>query len=197
VNRRRLRLFFALSAAALAWLPVAPAAAQPAPAPAAPKAQPPAAATAPPVAAATAPMPAAAAAAGSKDAAADAALAATMAAAGAEGDRWLDLIDRGKFDESWMAAAVVLQETITQKEWSADLAARQPKIGRTIMRERKSETYSKTLRGAPTGDYVIITYLTKFEKTPLVEETLAVAKDAIGQWHVAGYDIKLSSVQAP
>ena len=196
MKRRRLRLFFALSAAALAWLPVAPAAAQPAPAPAAPKAQPPAAATAPPVAAPTAAVPAAAAAAGSNDAA-DAALAATIAAAGAEGDRWLDLIDRGKFDESWIAAAVVLQETITQKEWSADLAARQPKLGRTIMRERKTETYSKTLRGAPTGDYVIVTYLTKFEKTPLVEETLAVAKDAIGQWHVAGYDIKLSSVQAP
>ena len=65
------------------------------------------------------------------------------------------------------------------------------------MRERKSGTYSKTLRGAPTGDYVIVTYLTKFEKTPLVEETLAVAKDAIGQWHVAGYDIQLSSVKAP
>ena len=120
-----------------------------------------------------------------------------IAAAGAEGDRWLDLIDRGKFDESWMATAVVLQETITQKEWSADLAARRPKLGRTIMRERKSGTYSKTLRGAPTGDYVIVTYLTKFEKTQLVEETLAVAKDAIGQWHVAGYDIQLSSVKAP
>ena len=193
MKRPPLRLFFALAAAVLAWLPVAPVAAQPAPAPAAPKGQPPAAATAPPVAAPTAPVPAAAAATGSNDAA----LAATIAAAGAESDRWLDLIDRGKFGESWMAAAAVLQETITQREWSADLAARQPKLGRTIMRERKTETYSKTLRGAPTGDYVIVTYLTKFEKTPLVEETLAVAKDAIGQWHVAGYDIKLSSVQAP
>jgi hypothetical protein len=39
--------------------------------------------------------------------------------------------------------------------------------------------------------------LTKFEKTPLVEETLAVARDAIGQWHVAGYDIKLATVNTP
>jgi len=178
------RLWFALTAAALAWLQVAPAAGQTAPAP---KAQPPAV-PAPPAArpAATPPSDTA-----------DADLASMIAAAGAEGDHWLDLIDHGKFDESWIAAAVVLQETITQKEWSADLAARQPKLGRTIMRERKSESYSKTLRGAPTGDYVIVTYLTKFEKTPLVEETLAVARDAIGQWHVAGYDIKLSPVTAP
>jgi hypothetical protein len=190
VKRRRRRLLSALSAVALAWLQVAPAAAQPAPAPAAPKAQPPATPAAP--------APGAPAAAGSSDGAADnAALAAAIAAAGAEGDRWLGLIDHGKFDETWIAAAVVLQETITQKEWTADLAARQPKLGRTIMRERKSESYSKTLRGAPTGDYVIVTYLTKFEKTPLVEETLAVAKDAIGQWHVAGYNIALSSVKAP
>jgi hypothetical protein len=185
----QLRVFFTLSAIALIWVQVAPAAAQGAPAPAAPKAQ--------PSAAPTPPAPAAAAAAGPNDAAASAAIATMIAAAGVESDHWLDLIDRGKFDESWIAAAVVLQETITQKEWSADLAVRQPKIGRTIMRERKSESYSKTLRGAPTGDYVIVTYLTKFEKTPLVEETLAVAKDAIGQWHVAGYDIAVSSVKAP
>ena len=120
-----------------------------------------------------------------------------IAAAGAEGDHWLDLIDHGKFDESWIAAAVVLQEAITQKEWSADLAARQPKLGRTIMRERKSESYSKTLRGAPTGDYVIVTYLTKFEKTPLVEETLAVAKDAIGAVARRRLRHPLSSVKAP
>jgi hypothetical protein len=131
------------------------------------------------------------------DATADAAMSAMIGAASAESDRWLGLIDHGKFDDSWVAAAVVLQETIPQKEWSVDLAARAPKLGRMIMRERKSETYSRTLRGAPTGDYVIVTYLTKFEKVPLVEETLAVAKDAIGQWHVAGYDIALSSAKAP
>jgi hypothetical protein len=184
----QLRVFFTLSAIALVWLQVAPpAAAQGAPPPAAPKAQ--------PAAVPTPPAPAAAAAAEPNDA--SAAVAGMIAAAGAEADHWLDLIDHGKFDESWMATAVVLQETITQKEWSADLAARRPKLGRTIMRERKSGTYSKTLRGAPTGDYVIVTYLTKFEKTPLVEETLAVARDALGQWHVAGYDIQLSSVKTP
>jgi hypothetical protein len=126
----QLRVFFTLSAIALIWVQVAPAAAQGAPAPAAPKAQ--------PSAAPTPPAPAAAAAAGPNDAAASAAIATMIAAAAVESDHWLDLIDRGKFDESWIAAAVVLQETITQKEWSADLAVRQPKIGRTIMRERKS-----------------------------------------------------------
>jgi hypothetical protein len=179
-----LRLLSALTVAALAWPQVAPAAGQTAPAP---KAQPPAA-SAPPAAGPAATPP---------SDPAEAAQAAMIAAAGAEGDHWLGLIDHGKFDESWVAAAVVLQGAITQKEWSADLAARQQKLGRTIMRERKTESYSKTLRGAPSGDYVIVTYLTKFEKTPLVEETLAVARDAIGQWHVAGYDIKLSSVTAP
>jgi len=178
-----LRLGCALAAATIAWLQVAPAAGQTAPAP---KAQPPAA-SAPPAAGPAATPPDAD----------GAALAAMIAAAGAEGDHWLGLIDHGKFDESWIAAAVVLQETIKQKEWSADLAARQAKLGRTIMRERKTESYSKTLRGAPSGDYVIVTYLTKFEKTPLVEETLAIARDAIGQWHVAGYDIKLSAVTVP
>jgi hypothetical protein len=162
---------------ALAVTPSVPALAQSEPAPGAPKAAAPAAA--------------------SNDPSADPAIAAMVAAATAESDRWLALIDGGNYAETWVAAAVVLQEAIPQKEWVADLTARQPKVGRTIMRERKSGRYSKTLRGAPTGDYVIVSYLTKFEKTPVVEETLAVAKDAIGQWRVAGYDVALSSAPPP
>ncbi len=158
------------------WMQVTPAAAQTAPGPATPQTAAPAASAA--------------------DAAADPAMAATIAAASTESDRWLRLIDQGKFDESWVAAATVLQESLSRDEWTADLKARRPKIGRTIMRERKSASYSRTLRGAPTGDYVIITYLTKYEKTPLAQETLAVAKDALGLWHVAGYDIALASVDA-
>ena len=181
-----LSLLLAL-AAAPAWLQVAPAAGQAVPPATAPKAQPPAAS----------PAPAASSAASLPSPGSDAAVASMIAAAGAEGDLWLDLIDQGKFDESWMTAAVVLQETIAQKDWSANLTARQPKLGRTIMRERKTESYSKTLRGAPTGDSEPVTFVTKFEKTPLVEETLAVARDAIGQWHVAGYDIKLATVNTP
>jgi hypothetical protein len=166
------RLPFALAVALLAWGPLAaPAAAEPTPAtPVAPAA---------------------------KDTAPVTATAAMIAAASAESDRWLDLIDRGLYAESWVAAAAVLQEGIPQKQWTADLALRQPKLGRTIMRERKSESFSNTLRGAPTGAYVVVVYLTKFEKIPLAEETLAVAKDAIGQWHVAGYDIALSPAKTP
>jgi outer membrane receptor protein involved in Fe transport len=174
---------FALPFAALLGMAVAGlAAAQPAPA------APPAAQPTPPVAAPAAPAP---------DAEVEPAVAAMIASAGSESDRWLDLLDHGKFDDSWLSAAVVLQETVPQKEWSAELAARQPKLGRLIMRERKTGQYSKTLRGAPTGDYVTVTYLTKYEKIPLVVETMAVARDALGQWHVAGYDIALAPAPSP
>ena len=189
MKRRRLGRLLALGLAILASMQAAPGGAQPGPPAEAPKAASPAGPTAP-----LSNPPASAA---SNDATADTATAATITAAAAESDHWLSMIDHGQFAETWIAAAVVLQEAIPQKEWIDDLTARRPKLGRTIMRERKSESYSRTLRGAPTGDYVIVTYLTQFEKTPLVEETLAVAKDAIGQWHVAGYDIALSSVKAP
>ncbi|MGH8799352.1 MAG: DUF4019 domain-containing protein [Casimicrobiaceae bacterium] len=123
--------------------------------------------------------------------------AAAIAAATDESDRWLALLAHGKYADSWVAAAVVLQEAIAQKTWVDDLAARQAKLGRLIMRERKTASYSKIMRGAPTGDYVTVTYLTKFEKAPLVDETLAVAKDSLGQWHVAGYDIALDQAKSP
>ncbi|HEY7943433.1 MAG: DUF4019 domain-containing protein [Burkholderiales bacterium] len=130
------------------------------------------------------------------DAVADGNAAGAIAAATEESDRWLDLIAHAKFTESWVEAAVVLQEAVPQKAWVDDLTARHAKLGRLIMRERKTASYSKVIRGAPTGDYVTVIYLTKFEKAPLADETLALAKDAFGQWHVAGYDIALAPTKA-
>ena len=121
-----------------------------------------------------------------------------IAAASAESDRWLELIDRGLYADSWLAAAAVLQEAIARKAMERPISphASRSSAGRSCASARRERT-RRRLRGAPTGDYVVVTYLTKFEKIPLAEETLAVAKDAIGQWHVAGYDIALSPAKAP
>ena len=118
--------------------------------------------------------------------------AAEIAAATEASDRWLDLITRGKFAESWLSAAPVLQDAATQLGWVDELTKRDLKFGRLITRERQTAQYSKTMRGAPTGDYVTVTYLSKFERTPVVEETLAVARNSTGHWQVAGYDIALA-----
>ena len=105
-------------------------------------------------------------------------------------DQWLAAIDAGKFADSWKDAAEVFKLGVTQDEWTGDLTTMRGQLGQTTMRELKSAQYSTRLRGAPaTGQYVTVTYLTKFANALLAVETLVVSKEGDGEWRIAGYRI--------
>ncbi len=115
----------------------------------------------------------------------DAVSAATLAS-----DHFLAVIDAGNFGESWKGAAEVFKLGVSQADWISDLEAIHAKLGKTTMRELKSTQFSTKLRGAPsTGEYVTVSYLTKFANAPLATETLIVSKEADGEWRIAGYNI--------
>jgi Protein of unknown function (DUF4019) len=103
---------------------------------------------------------------------------------------WLAIVDAGKFADSWKNTAEVFKLGVAETEWVVDLDAIRSKLGKTTMRELKTAQFSTTLRGAPmTGEYVTISYLTKFALAPLAMETLVVSKEADGEWRIAGYNI--------
>jgi hypothetical protein len=103
---------------------------------------------------------------------------------------WLAIVDAGKFADSWKNTAEVFKLGVTESEWVVDLDAIRGKLGKTTMRQLKTAQFSTTLRGAPlTGEYVTISYLTKFANAPLATETLVVSKEPDGEWRIAGYNI--------
>jgi len=105
-------------------------------------------------------------------------------------NNWLAIVDAGKFADSWKNTAEVFKLGVAESEWVVDLDAIRTKLGKTTMRELKTAQFSTTLRGAPmTGEYVTISYLTKFALAPLAMETLVVSKEADGEWRIAGYNI--------
>jgi hypothetical protein len=105
-------------------------------------------------------------------------------------DSWLAAIDAGKFADSWKDAAEVFRLGRTENDWNADLAAIRAQLGQTTTRELRGATYSTRLRGAPaTGQYVTVTYLTKFANAPLALEVLVVSREHDGEWRIAGYYI--------
>jgi len=115
----------------------------------------------------------------------DAVSAATLAS-----DHWLAVLDAGNFGESWKGAAEVFRLGVSQADWISELEGMHEKLGKTTMREMKSAQFSTTLRGAPsTGEYVTVSYLTKFANAPIATETLIVSKEADGEWRIAGYNI--------
>jgi hypothetical protein len=50
--------------------------------------------------------------------------------------------------------------------------------------------FTRTLPGAPDGDYVVIQYRTRFEHKAAAVETVPPMRDADGQWRVSGYFIR-------
>ena len=105
-------------------------------------------------------------------------------------DQWLVAIDAGKFADSWKDAAEVFKLGVTQDDWIGELTTIRGQLGQTTTREFKSAQYSTRLRGAPaTGQYVTVTYLTKFANTLPAIETLVVSKERDGEWRIAGYHI--------
>jgi len=68
-------------------------------------------------------------------------------------------------------------------------ASREP-LGKMISRRPKSATYTRTLPGAPDGEYVVVQYETSFEHKQSAIETVTPLLDHDGNWRVSGYFIK-------
>ncbi|MEO8740865.1 MAG: DUF4019 domain-containing protein [Casimicrobiaceae bacterium] len=113
-----------------------------------------------------------------------------ITAATAASEKWLNALDADNLVATWQEAAEVFKLGVKQADWVTDLEAIRTQLGKSTMRQLKTTQYSTTLRGAPArGDYVTITFLTKFAKAPLASETLIVSKEADGAWRIAGYNI--------
>ena len=103
---------------------------------------------------------------------------------------WLAVADAGDYPRSWREAASLLQTSVTQPKWESALQLGRQQLGGMKSRTLKSATFSRTLTGAPDGEYVLIQYETQFEFKPLAIETLTTMKDRDASWKVAGYFIK-------
>jgi len=113
-----------------------------------------------------------------------------VASAEAAALKWLTLTDAGEYARSWDAAAALFQGSISKPNWATALAnARQP-LGGVISRKLKSAKYTRSLPGAPEGEYVVIQYEAHFEQKDSAIETVTPLLDKDGSWKVSGYFIR-------
>jgi hypothetical protein len=77
---------------------------------------------------------------------------------------WLSLVDEGNYAESWNQAAGLFKAAVTKEQWQNTVRAVRVPLGKVVARKLKSKQYTKTLPGAPDGEYVVIQYETMFEK---------------------------------
>lgn len=111
-------------------------------------------------------------------------------AAVAAAQKWLSLVDGGKYAASWDAAAGYFRNAISREQWQQSLAAVRKPLGRAVSRKVAGTTYATSLPGAPDGQYVVIRFDTSFEKKKTAVETVTPMMDDNGEWRVSGYSIK-------
>lgn len=111
---------------------------------------------------------------------------AAIASAGA----WLNLVDQGRYDDSWQQAASNFQKAVPRNQWANSLEAVRKPLGKVIARKLSSKQYTNSLPGAPDGHYVVIQFQTAFEHKKAAVETVTPMLDTDGQWRVSGYYIR-------
>jgi len=103
---------------------------------------------------------------------------------------WLSLVDEGNYAESWNQAAGLFKNAVTKEQWLNSMQAFRVPLGKIVARKLKSKQYTKTLPGAPDGEYVVIQYETTFENKKSAVETVTPMLDKDGKWRVSGYYIQ-------
>jgi len=108
----------------------------------------------------------------------------------AAADKWLKVVDKGNYEQSWKDGSELFKGAITKEQWSQALNGLRKPLGKLEKREITSKKYSTKLPGVPDGQYYIFEYKTSFQNKEETIETVTAMLDKDGKWRVAGYFMK-------
>ncbi|MBB3694799.1 hypothetical protein FHY05_003451 [Sphingomonas sp. BK580] len=103
--------------------------------------------------------------------------------------KWVELLDAGEWDASWQAAAEVFKSSITPTQWEAKSQTVRAPLGQVSSRVLRSVVPTKTLPGAPAGNYQVLQFQTRYATKPEGMETVVLSHEN-GTWRVSGYFIR-------
>ncbi len=106
-----------------------------------------------------------------------------------EAREWLNIIDAGKYIESWQKTDAFFKAQLTQNKWHDALKGIRTPLGKVISRSELSSKKYSSLPGIPDGEYLVIQFQTEFINQKSSIETLTLSKNS-GQWRAVGYFIK-------
>lgn len=99
-------------------------------------------------------------------------------------NKWLALIDSGRYAQSWDQTSDQFKKITPKEKWIEGRTAADNQIGKLnnrTLREQVKQEKDKVL-------YLILKYKLNYEKKPYVAETLVLIKEENKDWMIAGYD---------
>ncbi len=107
------------------------------------------------------------------------------------GDDFIKLIDAKQYAESWEIASDYFKQSVSRAEWATQVKQVRDSLGNVVVRNMKNSEVQKNPPGAPAGDYLLLTFETKFaDSEPARTETLVLIKGADARWRTVGYFIR-------
>lgn len=103
---------------------------------------------------------------------------------------WLALVDATQYGQSWDEAATLFKSAVTKQEWMKAVQSTRAPLGALKSRVFKTATFTRSLPGAPDGEYVVIQFDTRFENKAAAVETVTPMRQKDGAWKVSGYYIR-------
>lgn len=107
------------------------------------------------------------------------------------GDDFIRLLDAKQYAESWDIASGYFKQSVSRNDWATQARQARASLGSVVVRSMKNSEVQKNPPGAPPGDYLLLTFETKFaDSEPARTETLPLIKGADGRWRAVGYFIR-------
>ncbi len=108
----------------------------------------------------------------------------------AAAEAWLNLIDQGKYDNSWEVGALSFQLTISKKEWNKAMESIRKPLGSVSSRQLQEKRVANDPKGLPKGEYLVLYYKTAFLNQADANELLTLQKQSNGQWKILTYHVR-------
>jgi hypothetical protein len=105
----------------------------------------------------------------------------------AEAQKWLKLIDQGKYGESWDTGSNIFRFTIKRDEWIKSLEKIHQPYGQLISRQLVQQSPAENPKGLPAGDYMVLVYKSSYSNHPSVNELVTMVLSTDGKWKVLTY----------
>ena len=101
---------------------------------------------------------------------------------------WLTLLDRQRWEDSWLTAAAPFKSQIRSADWASTIQSVRRPLGTVSSRTFLNVTKAGLLPNAPAGEYEVIRFQTDFAHKRGAVETITLAREH-ADWKVAGYFI--------
>lgn len=103
---------------------------------------------------------------------------------------WFELVDGGKYKESWETSSALFKTKTPEAEWIKSITEIRAPRGAMTARYMATAGVAKSMSGFPDGEYVVLQFYATFAEKGLAMETVTLAKTAENAWQIADYAIK-------